>query len=88
MHGIEIGDTFAIGRMSRFPMDPDGWGNTVHTIGPPDPGQEYVAIVPGRVPRGQRITQEAVVQALRDILAREEALLAGASAGSRPEGGR
>jgi hypothetical protein len=88
MHGIEIGDTFAIGRMRRFPMDPDGWGNTIQSIGPRDPGQEYVTLVLGRVPRGQRITQEGVVQALRVILAREEALLAGASADSRPEGGR
>ena len=88
MPRIEIGETFAVGRMRRFPMDPDGRGDTIHTIGPRDPGQEYVAVVLGRVPRGQRITQEGVVQALRDILAREEALLAGPAAGSRPEGGR
>jgi hypothetical protein len=88
MHGIEVGDTFAVGRMRRFPMDPDGWGDTVNTIGPRDPGQEYVVLVLGRVPRGQRITQEAVVQALRDVLAREEALLAGAAAGSGPGGGQ
>lgn len=68
---IEVGTTFAVGRMKRFPMDPTGHGDVTHTIGPQDPGQEYVVLVLGRIPRGSRITQEAVLLALREVLARE-----------------
>jgi hypothetical protein len=72
---IEVGQTFAVGRMRKFPMDPDGHGRMVQTIGPSDPKVEYVVLVLGRVPKGARFTQEEVVQAIQGVLGRELAAL-------------
>lgn len=71
---IEVGQTFAIGRARRFELDPDGHGEARAVIEPVNRTEEYVVMVLGRKPRGQRITSEEVLQALRDIVAREEAI--------------
>ena len=71
---IEVGQTFAIGRTRRFVLDPDGHGEMLAVIEPVNRTEEYVVMVLGRKPRGQRITSEEVLQALRDIVAREEAI--------------
>lgn len=72
---IEVGGTFAVGRMRKFPMDPDGHGRMVQTIGPNDPKVEYVVLLLGRVPKGSRFTQEDVVAAIQGVLGRELAAM-------------